>query len=197
LFTHSPSYIVYPNNIPTPAEYHNLTDIGLPAAWALVKLLTAGFALAVIVLCRCPVRGATDSRQGWRFAAECGFICLGMLLFSERTWKHHAVVLLLPLAALTYAVVRVELPRRVRNFALGALVTCLVLTAGPGLLVGRANDLAMVYGTHTIAFALLALAVGLILACRSGEVGGSCGPQTHRFPDDGHERLRGLGILSG
>jgi hypothetical protein len=173
LFTHSPSYIIYPDNIPTPAEYHNLADIGRPAAWAVVKLLTAGFALAVVLLCRWPVRGATDVRQGWRFSAECGLICLGMLLFSERTWKHHAVVLLLPLAALTYAVALVELPRRVRNCVLGALVACLILMAGPGFLAGRANDLAMVYGTHTIAFVLLTLVVGLLLVCRSGDVGGS------------------------
>jgi alpha-1,2-mannosyltransferase len=176
LFTHSPSYIVYAKtpegDIPTPGEYHNLADIGRPAAWVIVKLLTAGFALAVAVLCRWPVRGANDSRQGWRFAAECGLICLGMLLFSERTWKHHAVVLLLPLAALTYAVATAELPRRVRNLVIGALVTAFVLTAGPGLLPGRANDLAMVYGTHTIAFVLLAAAVGLLLACRSERTNG-------------------------
>ena len=182
LFTHSPSYIVYPDNIPTPAEYHNLADIGRPAAWVIVKALTAAFALAVVVLCRWPVRGPTDARQGWRFAAECGLICLGMLLFSERTWKHHAVVLLLPLAALTYAVAVVELPRRVRGFAFGVLVASFVLTAGPGLLAGRAADLAMVYGTHTIAFVLQAVAVGLLLACRSGRVGGPCGPDPAANP---------------
>jgi hypothetical protein len=183
LFTHSPSYIVYPDNIPTPAEYHNLTDIGRPAAWVLVKVLTAAFALALVVLCRWPVRGANDSRRGLRFAAECGLVCLGMLLFSERTWKHHAVVLLLPLAALTYAVAVADLPRRVRNFTLGVLVASFVLTAGPGLLTGRAADLAMVYGTHTIAFVLQAVAVGLLLACRSGEMGGSCGLRPAPIPE--------------
>ena len=105
-----------------------------------------------------------------------------MLLFSERTWKHHAVVLLLPLAALTYAVAVVELPRRVRNFAFGVLVASFILTAGPGLLAGRAADLAMVYGTHTIAFVLQAVAVGLLLACRSGRVGGPCGPDPAANP---------------
>ncbi len=187
LFTHSPSYITYlktpEGDIPTPAEYHNLTDIGRPAAWVVVKALTALFALAVVVLCRWPVRGATDSRQGWQFAAECGLICLGMLLFSERTWKHHAVVLLLPLAALTYAVAVVELPRRVRNFALGTQIASFILMAGPGLLAGRAADLAMVYGTHTLAFVLQAVAVGLLLACGSGRVGGSRG--LHPAPNPG------------
>jgi hypothetical protein len=182
LFTHSPSYITYPDNVVTPSAYHNLTDIGRPAAWVVVKLLTAGFALAVVVLCRLPVRGPTDSRRGWRFVAECGLICLGMLLFSERTWKHHAVVLLLPLAALTYAVAVVELPRRVRNFVIGVLVACFVLTAGPGFLAGRANDLAMVYGTHTIAFVLLTFAVGLLLGCRLKGVEGLCGSPAPPIP---------------
>ena len=178
LFTHSPSYIVYPDNIPTPAEYHNLTDIGRPAAWVVVKALTAGFALAVVCLCRWPVRRPTDVRQGWWFAAECGLICLGMLLFSERTWKHHAVVLLLPLAALAYAAAVVELPRRVRSFITGVLVASFVLMAGPGLLGGRGADLAMVYGTHTIAFVLQAVAVGVLLACRSDRVSGVCGSRS-------------------
>ena len=102
-------------------EYHNLADIGRPAAWVVVKALTALFAVAVVVLCRVRVRGASDERSGWRFAAECALICLGMLLFSERTWKHHAVVLLLPLAVLTYAVAVIELPRRARNLIAGAL----------------------------------------------------------------------------
>ena len=179
LFTHSPSYIVYvktpEGDIPTPGEYHNLTDIGRPAAWVVVKAFTAVFALAVVCLCRWPVRGAADSRQGWQFAAECGLICLGMLMLGERTWKHHAVVLLIPFAALTYAVAMVELPRRIRNFTLGVLIASFILMAGPGLLSGRAADLAMVYGTHTIAFALQAVALGLLLACRTERVSGSCG----------------------
>lgn len=175
LLTDSPSYVIYHNNIATPAEYHNLTDIGRPAAWVVVKGLMAAFALAVVWLCRWPVRGSADARQGLWFTAECGLICLGMLLFSERTWKHHAVVLLVPLAALTWAVAAAELPRRVRKLIAGALAASFVLTAGPGLLGGRGSDLAMVYGTHTLAFVLLTLAVGLLLGCRSGGARGPCG----------------------
>lgn len=175
LFTHSPSYIEYPDNIPTPAEYHNLTDIGRPAAWAVVKGLTAAFALVVVFLCRWPVRGPGDSRQGWRFAAECGLICLGMLLFSERTWKHHAVVLLLPLAALACAAAGGGLPQRVRAFVIGTLAASFVLMVGPGLFGGRIADLGMVYGTHTAAFVLLTAATVTVLACRRDRVRGVCG----------------------
>ena len=67
----------------------------------------------------------------------------------------------------TWAVATVDLPRRVRNFIVAALIASFVLTAGPGLLGGRETDLAMVYGTHTLAFVLLTVAVGLLLGCRS------------------------------
>ena len=182
LFTHSPSYIVYPDNIPTPAEYHNLTDIGRPTAWVIVKLLTAGFAA-----------------RGSRVVSVSG---AGVNRFAPRVAIRRRVRLHLPRHVAVQRA-HVEAPRgRAASAARGAdvcgragrvtapraelcprrLVACFVLTAGPGLLVGRANDLAMVYGTHTIAFALLAFAVGLLLAYRSGEVSGSCGPHEPPIP---------------
>jgi hypothetical protein len=163
LFTHSPSYIGYDitpeGDIPVPAAYHNLCDIGRPAAWVVVKVLTAAFALAVMLLCRAP----RSERSGWRFAAECGLIVMGMLLLSERTWKHHAVVLLIPAAALAHAAT-LELPRRVRGFVIGAMIAAALLMAVPGLFGTRAGDVAMVYGTHTIAFLLLTAALYVVLA---------------------------------
>ncbi len=172
LFTHSPSYLIYPNNIPTPAEYHNLIDIGHRNAWIVVKLLTATFALAVMWLCRWPIHRPTDIRAGWPFAAECGLICLGMLLFSERTWKHHAVVLLIPLAVLTFAIAQVELPRLGRRVLMGAVAVGFLLMTVPGLLGGRRADLALVYGTHTFAFLLFTAGIGGLLAYRLRRVQG-------------------------
>ena len=148
-----------------------------------VKALTAAFAFAVVLLCRWPVHRVSDSRQGWRLAAECGLICLGMLLLSERTWKHHAVVLLVPLAGLTFAVATGGLPRRVRNFVIVSLAASFVLMVGPGLFGGKGSDLGMVYGTHTLGFLLLTVAVGLILSCRSGRAGGSCEPVAEGIPE--------------
>ncbi len=186
LFTHSPSYIGYEKtpagDIPYPAEYHNLADIGRPAAWVVVKALTAGFALAVVLLCRVPVRGSAGTREGWRLAAECGLVCLGMLLFSERTWKHHAVILLLPLAALAYSAAAVELPRRVRILVIGTLAMAFVLMTFPGMLPERAADLTLVYGTHTMAFALLTGAVGLLLVCALGRKWESGGAGSMAIP---------------
>ncbi len=182
LFTHSPSFVGYEKtatgDIPTPSAYHNLVDIGRPAAWVVVKLVTAGFALAVVWLCRAP----RPQRQGWRFAAECGLIALGMLLLSERTWKHHAVILLIPGAALAYAAAA-EATRRVRGPVIACLVAALTLMTVPGLLGTRAGDLALVYGTHTLAFLLLTGATGAVLLCglRRGDRAGPA--PTAAIPD--------------
>lgn len=172
LFTASPSFMAYERtpagDIPVPAEYHNVLDIGLPAAWVVVKLLTAAFVLAVLVLCRTP----RSDRQGWRFAAECGLIALGMLLFSERTWKHHAVTLVLPAAAIAYAAAALELPRSTRRFLVGSLTLSMLLIVLPGLLGRRLQDLSLVYGSHTAVFVLLTFGVCLILWHGLGRVGG-------------------------
>lgn len=163
LGTHSPSFIEYEQtpegDIPVPAAYHNLCDIGRPAAWVVVKLFTLAFAVAIMVLCRSP----RSERDGWRFAAECGLIVLAMLLLSERTWKHHAVVLLLPAAVLTWAAA-FELTQRSRRFVIGSLVAAAALMTLPGLFGPRSSDLALVYGTHTLAFGLFTLALCVVLA---------------------------------
>jgi hypothetical protein len=164
LFTHSPSFVAYPDNIPTPAEYHNVADIGRPAAWWVVKGLTAAFAVAVVVLCRWRVSADHGSRRGWVFAAECSLVVLGMLLFSERTWKHHAVTLLLPFAVLAYCAFAPVFGRRLRAYLAATLLAVGLLTTLPGMLPTRAADLAMVYGTHTAAFVLLTAGVCVVLA---------------------------------
>jgi len=182
LFTHSPSFIVYvktpEGDIPTPAAYHNVADIGRSNAWIVVKVLTVAFALAVVLLCRAP----RSERVGWRFATECGMIVLGMLLLSERTWKHHAVILIIPAAALAFSL-SLDLPQGVRRFVMFAMIAAGLLMAVPGLFGTEAGDLAMVYGTHTIAFLLLTGATGAVMACGLKQPGRACGSQRCGIPD--------------
>jgi hypothetical protein len=158
LLTRSASFVVYPDNIPTPAEFHNVADIGTDAARWVVKGCLVAFAVLIMVLCR----GPRDVRQGPRFAAECSLIVIGMLLFSERTWKHHAVTLLLPFAVLSWSAIAGG--RRLRAASIGILIGCALLTNVPGMLPSRAADLAMVYGSYTAAFLLLTAGVSAVLA---------------------------------
>ncbi|HEX4611473.1 MAG TPA: glycosyltransferase family 87 protein [Urbifossiella sp.] len=164
LLTHSPSFLVYPDNIPTPAAFHNLADIGTTNARLLVQGCLLGFGLLVVALCRAP-RG---ERSGPRFAAECSLIILGMLLFSERTWKHHAVTLVLPFAVLSAALFAPDTRPAARWWLGGVLAAVALLTTVPGMFPEDTADLAMVYGTHTAAFLLLTAAVvGRLASLRS------------------------------
>jgi alpha-1,2-mannosyltransferase len=162
LLTHSPSYVVYPDNIPTPGEYHNIADIGTDTARTVVKCALVAFALLILVLCRSP----RDVRQGPWFAAECSLIVIGMLLFSERTWKHHAVTLLLPYAALAFAISAGAWSPGIRRTLIGILVATACLTNLPGVLPPRPADLAMVYGSYTAAFLCLTLGIAILLLPR-------------------------------
>src|SRR5262249_55549032 len=97
LGTHNPSFL---DDEGKPALYHNALDLEPRwAAWFLKACMLA-FAATVVWSCRTP----TEPRQGWRLAAEFSVVVLGMLLFSERTWKHHCVTLVLPFAVLSYYV---------------------------------------------------------------------------------------------
>ncbi len=161
-----PSFLEYDDEDgrPVAADFHNIA--ALPPST--VKLITQGcmafFALAVVALCRWPTHRAEVPRAGPAFAAECGFVLMGMLLFSERTWKHHAVTLIVPMAVLLWAV---SVPgacsvrgRWLMRAFLGGVV---LLLWGPALMGPESQDVALVYGAYTAAYLALAGAMLLVL----------------------------------
>jgi hypothetical protein len=149
-------------HVQVPDEYHNLCALDPAVARWLVRGCQAAFGLAVLVLCRADLF-AGGPRQGVRLAAEYSLIAMGMLLFSERTWKHHGVVLMLPYAVLaTFAAVRPLTPAW-RGYLLGTLAAVAGLTLGPSALGGDAQDAALTYGSHTAAYLLLTAAVVAVL----------------------------------
>ncbi|HET6573800.1 MAG TPA: glycosyltransferase family 87 protein [Fimbriiglobus sp.] len=164
LLTDEPSAVEYDEDDgrPVPAKFHNVADIGPGSARLVVRACQAAFVVAVVLLCR------SRSRQGLWFAAECSLILLGMLLFSERTWKHHAVTLALPYAALAAFLATRPLGPGLRGYIFGTLVLAGVLTIGPGALPEEGQDLALTYGTHTAAFLLLTAAVCVVMAYERG-----------------------------
>jgi len=143
-----------------PKEYHNLADIGASGAKWVVRGCQAVFVLLILLLCR---TDPSRTRSGLAVAAECAFIVLGMLLFSERTWKHHGTGLILPVAVIVGLWAARPRGTGTRWFVAGTLYAVTLLTLVPSLLGGRAQDLALTYGTHTAAFLLLTVAVVVAL----------------------------------
>jgi alpha-1,2-mannosyltransferase len=149
MVTHSPSFSEFENDQYVALAFHNIVDIGAAAKWV-VKAFMALFAIGVLWACRTP----TDERRSSRLGAEFAIVLLGMLLFSERTWKHHAVTLILPFAVLCYQVAASELTKRMRIATVATLVASALLMAATstGLLPDEWAKLAQVYGAYTWVF---------------------------------------------
>jgi alpha-1,2-mannosyltransferase len=161
MVTHSPSFTEYVDNKVQPVEYHNFLALDPDLAKLLVKLFMASFVALVVWVCRTP----TQPRAGWRLAAEYSIIVLGMLLFSERTWKHHCVTLVLPFAVICYYLLAIRPAPLLRGFLIAALalVVLLMASTSDGLLPERTAELAQTYGGYVWAYlVLLAALTGLL-----------------------------------
>jgi hypothetical protein len=168
LLTDSPSFVIYPNNQWTPDRYDNFLHLSTDVARWLVKGFMGLFVLFVIWTCRSP-RG--DPRR----VAEYAIIVIGMLLFSERTWKHHCVTLLLPFAVLSYQLALWWERKALRTYLIGtmAVVVLLMSTTSISLLGRETGKMAQVYGAYVASFGVLLAALAVILrhsetvCCRS------------------------------
>ncbi len=161
LLTHSESDTVYDDDgKQIPSEYRNIADIGPAGAKWVIRGCQLAFVLAVVILCRARV---WETRQGLAVAAECGLVVLGMLLFSERTWKHHATTLVLPVAVLVGYWATRPLAVPARGFLLAVLGLTSLLVLVPSFVSGEFQDNCLTYGTHTAAFLLLTAGVCAVL----------------------------------
>src|SRR5262249_29649507 len=125
LLSHSPSFSTYVEDRYTPTRYDNLADLDLRTVGWLVKGGMAGFVLLVVGACRTP----PGQREGWRPWAEFGIVLLGMLLFSERTWKHHCVTLVVPFAVICCYLAACRPGGGLRAYLITTLVIATVLIA--------------------------------------------------------------------
>lgn len=155
LLTDSPSFADYEGNTYVPRAFHNIAELERETLQWLVKGCMGVFALLVLWRCRTPI----DDRTNWRLFAEYGVVALGMLLFSERTWKHHAVTLVVPFAVLSYLLSAFALSRGQRAIVIGALAlsSLAMLSTSTGFwdthdLIGKT---AQVYGAYVWAFLIL------------------------------------------
>jgi alpha-1,2-mannosyltransferase len=170
LATHSPSFSTYINDQYTPTHYDNWLDLSPAQARWLVKGCMGLFALMVAGVCRTPTR----QREGWRLSAEFSIVLLGMLLFSERTWKHHCVTLVLPFAVICYYLATAAPSRGLRAYLIGSLAATMALmaatsnTASDGAAhTERLYQLfakqAQVYGAFVLAYFVLLAALIVLL----------------------------------
>lgn len=194
--TRSPSFIGWHGLDEVPLRYDNLMDWS-PSS-ARVVLLGMMFAFLILLIWTC--QPSTEIRHGWRLVGEGALVTLGMLLFSERTWKHHAVTLILPFAVLIWGLCRLPLHRRARLGLVALLVISMGLLLIPGLgSSGKSRlevwknpdfaKLAQVYGAYTWAFLLLAAGLVFLLKqpldpVRAGDVGETADSQSDLLARD-------------
>jgi hypothetical protein len=176
LLTKAPSFTVWQKDHYEPVEYHNIAELSPGTLKWLLKGCMGLFALAVIWRCRTPLA----ERRDWRWAAEFGIVMLGMLIFSERTWKHHAVTLLVPFAVLSYVLATQALSKLTRGYVIGTLVAValLMLSTSTGVFDSqdRFGKVAQAYGAYVWAFFLLAAALFVVVSIRPARaVAGSSG----------------------
>jgi hypothetical protein len=95
-----------------------------------------------------------------------------MLLFSERTWKHHCVTLLLPFSVLVYYLACCNPGPRMKKYViitLAAAALCMAATStGWSSSLERIGKLTQVYGAYV--WANLALTVALVVVLRQQRV---------------------------
>jgi alpha-1,2-mannosyltransferase len=184
LGTHSPSFVAFPDNIETPTRYDNFLSLSPALAGWLVKGCLVLFALLVVWCCRTPA----DQRSGWPVAAEMAIVVLGMLLFSERTWKHHCVTLMLPFGVQLYYLSAICRSHRLGRGLTIATVAALVLMISTGFGLGSDRvavglapgfaKMALVYGAYTLAFLVLLGSMAVVMRWGQPRRDGRAGEKT-------------------
>jgi hypothetical protein len=170
LLTKEPSFTHYEDDHYVADAFYNVADLDPALVRLLIKGCMLAFALAAVWACRTP----TTPRHGWRLAAEYSLVVLGMLLFSERTWKHHCVTLLLPFGVIAYWLATQRAGLAVRAYLVGTLAVVALLMASTS--TGMADELeaiakvAQTYGAYVWAYLLLVVALVVLLRRRDSAV---------------------------
>jgi hypothetical protein len=151
-----------------PPTYVNVLSL---SPGALRFALLGASAATAVALAFCLRRGAR--RDGPVVLGEFSMLALAMLFLSERSWKHHWVLTLLPLAFLTGVWVRRGTGDKLGRAACAAVVAAALLfgLTGSGVLGDRGSDLAEAYGAFLLGGLILFTASGAVLRRASGGSG--------------------------
>lgn len=148
-------------------DTHNIVSWDPRIVQGIIAVCMILFALATLRFCRTPIAG----RPRLQLMAEFSVVVLGMLLFCERTWKHHCVTLLLPFGVLAYVMSTPGYSRGQRWYAGGTLgaATLLMLSTTTGVFDRHVDaqeslgKLAQVYGAYVWAFLILLTSMFVVL----------------------------------
>ncbi|MHC4982263.1 MAG: glycosyltransferase family 87 protein [Planctomycetota bacterium] len=123
-----------PHYVKTPEE--RITFLALPEP--MVKMIVRALLLAIVVIIAAAIGFRKLPRDDGRRAIHFGLVLLGMMLLNQRTWDHHAAVLLVATMAAWHAVVYGKVSKRVRAWALGLMVAafcCIMLKSADLMLL--------------------------------------------------------------
>jgi alpha-1,2-mannosyltransferase len=158
LLSHQPSFTAWANNFYTPLAFHNVADLDSATIKHIVQVCQGVFVLLMLWVCRTRAQqpGLTkeEARRGWPLAAEYSLILIGMLMFSERTWKHHCVTLLLPFVVLCYGLVPQVGLSTMRRRIIGAvlvLATLFIMATSSGVFADVMPEVKKQYAAMSVA----------------------------------------------
>ncbi len=100
-----------------------------------VKMMVRGLQVVVVAAIAWGIGWRKLPRDDGRRMLHYGMITLGMMILNQRTWQHHATVLLIAVVGIWQAIAFGRMSRRARRWAIG-----LMIAAGP-LLWLNASDL--------------------------------------------------------
>ncbi|MSU80064.1 MAG: DUF2029 domain-containing protein [Gemmataceae bacterium] len=171
MLSDSPSFSGYEEDRKIILDTHNIASLPRPVIQGVIIACMGGF----VALSLWHLRSGCVDRDALVLAAEFGIVVLGMLLFCERTWKHHCVTLLIPFAVSAYCVSAAGFARSLRwQVGVPALVALLLLLLTTSGIFDRhvnsderVGKLAQVYGAYVWAFLLLLFAMCRVLVTSS------------------------------
>jgi len=131
-----------------------------PAGFRFLHLGAMSLTVGLLVACLAP----RDDRRGPVVLAEFALLALAMLFLSERSWKHHYVLLVFPMAFLVLQLVPGALGRARRAAWVGLTVAALAIGGTGSAFLGKhGSNLAEAYGSFLIGGLALFAACGWAL----------------------------------
>jgi len=162
----------------------NIIELDQRAALWILKAMIVALVAWTIRLCRTPTGDRLDIRLTYEFA----IVFVAMLLISERSWKHHFVVMLLPYAAVLACGWRAKRGSQFRFWIWASLAGAFFAMASTSTEIagwfgnGAGHKYAQAYGLFCVSAVLVFVVLSAILsrAHKAASLTIGSGPATQR-----------------